>query len=207
MTSGQSDKNEFKSLLLEDERRITDDTVLMHGKSAEHTKEYLGVLDFLETKGSRRQNYRHYATREKINSILSSKAIYLTNGSERNDKYDRGRFNPMFFPLKRFVICMSATTSENTLQRNRQKWAMINFDKKTLKNAMSLKQYECGHFDKNGQLVCVELLDAKKITFRLVDILCFSRKEGNTESFKVGRTGDHKHRAPDGLQQIVRHKP
>lgn len=46
---------------------------------------------------------------------------------------------------------------------------------------------------------------------QLADILYFSRKEGNAESFKVGRTGDHNvelssHRALDGLQQIVKHE-
>lgn len=50
MTSDQSDKNELKSPLLEDERHITDDTVLMHSKSAEYTKEHLDVLDFLGNK-------------------------------------------------------------------------------------------------------------------------------------------------------------
>lgn len=216
MSPKKSKARDLESLLLEYERQITDDTVLAHSRLAECTEGYFDVLDFLAIKGSRRQNYRHYATRKRIDSILSNKEIYLTDGSGWNDKYDRERFNPKFSPFKRFGICMSATGSESIAM-----WmlyggtdgngAMINFDKKTLKNAMNLKQYECGHFDKDGQFICVELLDAKRITFQLVDILYFSRKEDGTESFKVGRAGDRyvelsSYRTLDGLQQIIKHK-
>lgn len=206
----------FQSLMAAYQQQIDDVEPLTHGDSVEHLEAYRGILRFLAEKGGRRRNYRHYATRGRIESIVSGGAIFLSDGSGWNDKYDRVHFNPPFSGTKRFGACLSATTSESIAM-----WmlyggidgngAMINFDAKTLKNAMRRSDYECGYFDEGGRFVCTQTLGADKIIFQLVDVLYFSKKQSGSESVLIGRSSKDAQvelsaSAFQGLQQVAKHR-
>ena len=172
------------------EKQVLRDDVLRHSQSQEHFEEYRDVLSFLAGRGGMHREYKHYATRARIAGILRSGALYLTDGTSWNDKYDREHFNPSFMSTKRFGACFSASSTESVAM-----WmlyggmdgngAMINFDRRTLQGAMGRESYECGWFGTDGKFECVVELPADRLSLRLVDVLYFqNHADGNVT---VGR--------------------
>lgn len=194
MASRKGNQLTLDELISAYEEELSDKAGLAHTASSEHLESYESIVRYLSDKGSNRRNYRHYASRERVESILDDSAFYLTDGSSWNDKYDRSSFNPYFSPYKRFGICFSATTTESIAM-----WmlyggidgngAMINFDKKTLVAAASASEYECGYFDENREFSSVMTLSAGAIDFRLIDVLYFGEAGGDGRR-TVERIGD-----------------
>lgn len=197
------------------EKQVLRDDVLRHSQSQEHFEEYRDVLSFLAGKGGMHREYKHYATRARIAGILRSGALYLTDGTSWNDKYDREHFNPSFMSTKRFGACFSASSTESVAM-----WmlyggmdgngAMINFDRRTLQGAMGRESYECGWFGTDGKFECIVELPADRLSLRLVDVLYFqNHADGNVT---VGRPsiegGRHvmDGRAFNGIEQIAKHQ-
>lgn len=180
----------------------------------ENPDSYRDVLSFLASKGRSHHNYRHYATRQRIEDILSGSALYLTDGSNWNDKYDQERFNPQYMGVKRFGVCFSASSSESIAM-----WmlyggidgngSMINFDRGTLLEAMEQKSYECGHFN-NNRFERVEILPAEKLNLSLVDVLYFNNEEDGAvmigrASYRGGRY-ELKRNVFNGIEQVAKHR-
>ena len=197
------------------EKQVLRDDVLYHSQSQEHLEGYRDVLSFLADGGGMHREYKHYATRARIAGILGGGALYLTDGTSWNDKYDREHFNPSFMPTKRFGACFSASSAESVAM-----WmlyggmdgngAMINFDRRTLQGAMGRESYECGWFDTAGKFQCLVELPADRLRLRLVDVLYFQNQaDGNVA---VGRSslegGRHvmSGRAFNGIEQIAKHQ-
>lgn len=197
------------------EKQVLRDDVLRHSQSQEHFEEYRDVLSFLAGRGGMHREYKHYATRARIAGILRSGALYLTDGTSWNDKYDREHFNPSFMSTKRFGACFSASSTESVAM-----WmlyggmdgngAMINFDRRTLQGAMGRESYECGWFGTDGKFECVVELPGDRLSLRLVDVLYFqNHADGNVT---VGRPsiegGRHvmDGRAFNGIEQIAKHQ-
>lgn len=197
------------------EKQVLRDDVLRHSQSQEHFEEYRDVLSFLADRGGMHREYKHYATRARIAGILGGGALYLTDGTSWNDKYDREHFNPSFMSTKRFGACFSASSTESVAM-----WmlyggmdgngAMINFDRRTLQGAMGRESYECGWFGTDGKFECIVELPADRLSLRLVDVLYFqNHADGNVT---VGRPsiegGRHvmNCRAFNGIEQIAKHQ-
>lgn len=203
------------SVLTAYEQQVLRDDVLCHSQSQEHLEGYGDVLAFLADRGGMHREYKHYGTRARIAGILRGGALYLTDGTSWNDKYDREHFNPSFMSTKRFGACFSASPAESIAM-----WmlyggmdgngAMINFDRRTLQGAMGRKTYECGRFGADGQFQCLTKLPADRLSLRLVDVLYFqNHADGNVT---VGRPslegGRHvmDGRAFNGIEQIAKHQ-
>lgn len=211
--SDMTDKVDLGVVIAKYEEEYTSDKFLAHSATSEHLESYRDVLDYLASKGSKRMNFRHYATRKRIASILDNSAFYLTDGSSWNDEYNKKCFNSPDSDFKKFGMCLSATTGESIAM-----WmlyggtdgngAMINFDRKTLAAAAAGARYECGYFE-DGEFKGVLELDATDINFSLVDVLYFNVNEGN-ESAVVERVGEKQVRmgidALNGLTQIAKHR-
>lgn len=197
------------------EKQVLRDGVLYHSQLQEHLEGYRDVLSFLADKGGMHREYKHYATRARIAGILGGGALYLTDGTSWNDKYDREHFNPSFMSTKRFGACFSASSTESVAM-----WmlyggmdgngAMINFDRRTLQGAMGRESYECGWFGTDGKFECIVELPADRLSLRLVDVLYFqNHADGNVT---VGRPsiegGRHvmDGRAFNGIEQIAKHQ-
>ncbi|WP_165053387.1 MULTISPECIES: hypothetical protein [unclassified Adlercreutzia] len=208
------EKATLVQVVSEYERQYFDGEVLSRSESVEGIDGYRGILEYLGSTGSSRRNYRHYATRRRIASILDDSAFYLTDGRSWNDKYDRERFNPRDSSFKRFGICFSAMTSESIAM-----WmlyggidgngAMINFDKGTLRAAMLAPEYECGYFD-HGRFCPVGVLDASDMELRLMDVLYFGGGDGDGK-MSIGRVGESgrtriAREALRGIEPIAKHK-
>ena len=203
------------SVLTAYEQQVLRDDVLRHSQSQEHLEGYGDVLAFLADRGGMHREYKHYGTRARIASILKGGALYLTDGTSWNDKYDREHFNPSFMSTKRFGACFSASPAESIAMRMLYggmdgNGAMINFDRRTLQGAMGCKTYECGRFGTDGKFQCLMELPADRLRLRLVDVLYFqNHADGNVT---VGRSslegGRHvlDGRAFNGIEQIAKHQ-
>lgn len=197
------------------EGQVLNDGELYHSESQEHLKGYEDVLAVLADRGRKHNEYRHYATRSRIADILRGRALYLNDGSSWNDRFDRERFNPSFMGTKRFGACFSATSVESIAM-----WmlyggvdgngAMINFDRKTLLEAMGRDKYECGRFNDEGEFECLMTLPAEKLHIELVDVLYFEDKPDGSVS--IGRPSRKeksqtlKREAFNGIGQIAKHQ-
>lgn len=155
--------------------------ILMHSGSFGDIKECTDVHEYLSKKGSNHLHYRYYASANRINRIVSDCAIYLTDGSKWNDKFDKRNFNPSYFGSKRFGICMSHATCESIamwmLYGGRSgDGAMIDFDKEILKSAMKASEFEFGYFEGNN-FVCKKRLSSDDVQIKLIDIMYFKEDE------------------------------
>lgn len=167
-----------------------------HPESPEHYDSYREIVHYLNSFGSRRRNYRYYASHKRINNILDESFLYLSDGSCWNDKHDRENFNPPYLGFKNFGICLSATSDESIAM-----WmlyggldgngAMINFDRHTLDTIRNATSYECGYFDKNNTFKSIVSIDSKLVDFSLIDILYYSSYENDHSKvlLKRGRKG------------------
>lgn len=172
------------------------------------------LLSYLSARGARHRDYRHYATRDRIKSILNNGAIYLTDGSTWNDRFDRERFNPSFSGHKRFGVCLSSSTEESIAM-----WmlyggidgngAMINFDKGTLSKAMGQDGYDFGRFGADGVFEPLVRLDASDVHLALTEVLSFKvsgddkvtvmRSMGDDQQVSISRT------TLDGIVETTKH--
>ena len=190
---------------------------IYHPSEAKHLDEYEQILSYLSAKGAGHRDYRHYATRGRIKSILDGSAIYLTDGSTWNDTFDRERFNPHFSSYKRFGVCLSCSTEESVAM-----WmlyggtdgngAMINFDKDTLLRAMSADFYEFGRFNDGGKFEPLLTIDRRDIDLTLSEVLYFKSLKSNEEdrvvvmrSMGSDRQVSISRRALDGIDEITKH--
>lgn len=208
--------NTLDNLLKTLEERLTSPHELYHADSIEAYDVYWQIVDYLSATGSTRRNLRYYASRARVDQILSESSMYLSDGTTWNDKYDRENFNPPSSGYKNFGMCLSANTEESIAM-----WmlyggidgngAMINFNSKTLKGAMCADSYDLGYFDTCKRFRTVLTLDASQITFRLMDVVYFDQSKKDKERFLLERKGESKRteisgRLSSGLHQIAKHK-
>lgn len=188
-------KDAFADYLEKCVRSLRERDYLAHSASLEADEELRLLYDKLEIKSSRHRHYRHYLGEDRARHILSERAIYLTDGSNWNDKFDRERFNPSLLTSeKRFGACMSYSSSENIamwmLYGGRDgKGAMIDFDEKTLKSANNNAVFECGHFNKGAFVPCEEL-DSKDVSLSLVDVTYFRLNKDGDMPFEMKRPAE-----------------
>lgn len=200
------------SVISEFERQYLNSGSLYHGQGTEYLEGYRNVIEYLALKGSNHKNYRHYASLNRINSIVDDKTLYLTDGRHWNDRYDREQFNPPHSPFKKFGTCFSYATTESIAM-----WmlyggtdgngAMINFDKNTLLSAMSAEVFEFGYFDNEGFNTVLQL-DASKVDIKLVDVVYLDSL--NDAQGSLSRAGEKKkvpvmRKTFEGIAQISKH--
>ncbi len=203
----------LKELLGDFELTISANDWLAHSESFEHLGEYDALLSYLANKGCNHQNYRHYATRRRIETIINESALYLTDGSSWNDTFDRERFNPPFSGFKRFGARLSSSTEESVAMwmlygGHDGNGAMINFDRDTLRRAMAADRYEFGEF-RNGKFELIAVIERKEIDISLLDVLYF--KSLGEDEIEIRRSmGDDARvrltrRAFDVIAEVTKH--
>lgn len=74
------------------DERIASPYELYHADSIEAYDGYWQIVDYLSATGLTRRNLRHYASRARVDQIISSSSVYLSDGTTWNDKYDRDNF-------------------------------------------------------------------------------------------------------------------
>ena len=188
----------------------------MHAAGPENDRDFNEVVDMLSEKGLRHRHYRHYASSERVGNILAESAIYLTDGSSWNDEFDRERFNAKFSSSRRFGICMSCSTVESIAMwmlyggRNGE-GAMIDFERSSLSEAMEARSFQFGSFDKWGRFSTSCTLERKDIDLKLIDVVYFRLKTGDSDAYELKRFADKETWASvsgyafNGMQAISKH--
>ena len=180
----QDGKAGFADLLTQLQSWVYEGDVLIHSASLENVDAYRSVCRYLSNKGSKHAHFRYYADIDRIKQILSGSAVYLTDGSHWNDRFDAWNFNPHFSSFKRFGICMSYSASESIAMwmlygGHSGAGAMIDFEKEILVSAMEAPCFEFGHFGAGG-FVSEKTLSRDEVQIELIDIAYF--REGNEEN-------------------------
>lgn len=180
----QDGKAGFADLLTQLQSWVYEGDVLIHSASLENVDAYRSVCRYLSNKGSKHTHFRYYADIDRIKQILSGSAVYLTDGSHWNDRFDACNFNPHFSSFKRFGICMSYSASESIAMwmlygGHSGAGAMIDFEKEILVSAMEAPCFEFGHFGAGG-FVSEKTLSRDEVQIELIDIAYF--REGNEEN-------------------------
>lgn len=180
----QDGKAGFADLLTQLQSWVYEGDVLIHSASLENVDAYRSVCRYLSNKGSKHAHFRYYADIDRIKKILSGSAVYLTDGSHWNDRFDACNFNPHFSSFKRFGICMSYSASESIAMwmlygGHSGAGAMIDFEKEILVSAMEAPCFEFGHFGAGG-FVSEKTLSRDEVQIELIDIAYF--REGNEEN-------------------------
>lgn len=180
----QDGKAGFADLLTQLQSWVYEGDVLIHSASLENVDAYRSVCRYLSNKGSKHAHFRYYADIDRIKQILSGSAVYLTDGSHWNDRFDACNFNPHFSSFKRFGICMSYSASESIAMwmlygGHSGAGAMIDFEKEILVSAMEAPCFEFGHFGAGG-FVSEKTLSRDEVQIELIDIAYF--REGNEEN-------------------------
>ncbi len=120
---------------------------------------------------------------------LSGSAVYLTDGSHWNDRFDARNFNPHFSNLKRFGICMSYSASESIAMwmlygGHSGAGAMIDFEKEVLVSAMEAPWFEFGHIGLGG-FVSEKTLSRDEVQIELTDIAYFREGDEGNEGYAL----------------------
>lgn len=195
------------------EKELASDEWLAHGQSIEYLDSYRRFISSLSVSDKDGRNYMHYATHERIESILTNSAFYLSDGSNWNDVVDRANFNSCSMSVKHFGMCLSASSSESIAM-----WmlyggidgngAMVNFDSNTLRSVQNATIYECGYWE-DKQFQCVKMLDASAIKFDLIDVIYVSDR-ANNDKRTVKRWGRGKYdigyQAFEGVKWLAKHE-
>ena len=64
--------------------------------------------------------------------------------------------------------------------------AMIDFDRRTLQNAMGRESYDCGYFDSDGSFQRLLKLPSENLKLKLVDVLYCQSQKGDRVT--IGRS-------------------
>ena len=146
------------------------------------------LMTFLEMKAKNHNYFKYYSKEEHIQSILRDNAVYLSDGSNWNDKFDRGRFNSPGSTVKKYGLCFSFMKSENVaswmLYGGRGKeGAMIDFSRKSIGILLSSSAADLGHFD-SKRFIVDYTLSAAQFKVKLVDVLYYARQDDGNFTVK-----------------------
>lgn len=133
------------------------------------------MIAYLQEKAANHHNYKIYATDRYLVSWMSSKALFLSNGSTWNDKDDRTRLNPLNAPTVNFGTCFSFSKSENVAM-----WMlyggmwndgiMVDFSHSAMSRIMKTSEVSLGFWYDN-QFKVVQSLGKDQFSIELSDVL------------------------------------
>ena len=139
------------------------------------------LADYLRQKASRHSHFKFYSGYRAIESICDRDCIFLSDGKNWNDPIDcQNMQNDENF--YNFGICFSFSVSENVamwLLYSKDDGCMIDFDKDSISQMMSVKSVELGVFGDNREFVPNQVLSVKDdgIRIQLVDMVYYGEPE------------------------------
>lgn len=128
------------------------------------------LFDYLEIKGNNHKNYKYYAKRNYIETILRAHTIYLSDGSNWNDVEDKKRLNHPNSSFVNYAMCFSFSKSENVamwMLYSKDSGCMIDFTKEIIRDIIETDNLQIGSF------VCGEFVPVKTLTHQQFKIALF----------------------------------
>lgn len=127
----------------------------------------------LRENGSSHKSYKMYTSIDRALATIVSGDLYLSNGSNWNDKNDR----ELMKAKNSFAICLSCSTSENIAMwmlysgEHGKRGAMLDFSNYVLKEILQTESVELGSFNKIGTFEPIHKLTRDDFEIFLTDIL------------------------------------
>lgn len=165
-----------------------------------HFRDRQEFVRFLETKAINHDCFKHYSSKEGIQSICETHSIILHDGKSWNDVEDGNRLREDL-NYHQFAFCFSFSRSESVpmwMLYSNDDGCMIDFDLDSIKSIMAIKEVQIGKYDKpSHSFNSYQSLpvDGSSVKFKLVDIayygepkppidsdrFCYYRHSGDTE--------------------------
>lgn len=134
---------------------------------------------YLEQKASNHNNYKAYSDVTKVKYWIDHSAIYLSDGKNWNDRFDRMRFNKSTSEVVNYGMCFSFSRSENVamwmLYGGKGKdGAMVDFSRANITRMLETNSVCLGSW-KKGEFEEAATLKRNEFTVRIVDVLYFTK--------------------------------
>ena len=148
--------------------------------------------NYLYERGKKHNYYKHYSSQKRICDILDDKAIYLTCGSNWNDKKDREHFNETDSAMLNFATCFSYSRDESVAMWMlyggvKKTGAMIDFTNKAISSILCTQSVEIGAFIE-GAFVSYSKLIRNQFEIDISDVVYYKEQKNG---FYVKRSDDH----------------
>ena len=133
------------------------------------------LQEYLISKAENHNCYKHYSSLERIEGMIESGCIYLSQGREWEDYEDRAGFNNWSSDCVNFAKCFSFSRSENVamwLLYSRAGGAMLDLTSQVVKSVKEIEFLRLGKFE-NGHFANHKTLRRAKQEFsiRFIDVL------------------------------------
>ena len=169
---------------------------------------------YLTEKAKKHKSLKFYSQLSRIENIVKTKALYLSDGSNWNDVEDRNSFNSSNSSQKNFGICFSFSISENIAMWMlyggvNKNGAMLKLSPQDIVEAIStLESLEIGYFKQN-EFIKTTVVTKEHFKVTLIDVVYYAREEQGKCTIKRGdeRCKDISTRTIDGIKYAKKQYP
>lgn len=153
------------------------------------------LCEYLEEKASNHKCFKFYSKHYRIENIIKTHSLYLSDGSKWNDEVDQGNLN-IDDGYKRFAICLSYSLSENVamwMLYSGNDGCMIDFKKDIIvKHVLKTDYVKLGKFDSDHKFCERTTLSKGKKEFEisLFDMVYYGDSKEDKDSYYAKRSDE-----------------
>lgn len=152
------------------------------------------MCKYLEERANNHKCFKFYSKSYRIENIINTHSIYLSNGHKWNDEVDKANFT-IDDGYKKFAICLSYSRSENVamwMLYSGNDGCMIDFNKEIIVNhVLKTDCVKLGKFDDKKFCERETLYKSKKeFEISLFDIVYYSDSKDGQDSYYAKRSDE-----------------
>lgn len=146
------------------------------------------LQEYLSEKAINHHNYRHYSDCDRIQAILDTGYIYLSDGKTWNDIVDRTAFQNNTSGKTNFGICFTYSMSENIafwMLYSRTNGRMINFTQKVIKSIVTnTSNVSIGQF-LDSNFITIKSCNINPTDIFVCDVLYYDSVDNKPNEYRV----------------------
>ena len=150
------------------------------------------LCNYLSIKSLNHNNFKYYAKREYINSIISKHSIFFSNGEKWNDNIDAKNLNGNDTEYVRYALCLSYSRSESIamwLLYSGNDGCMIDYNKKIINAILDSSTVKLGNFN-NGEFKTVKTVSKPDFKIEILDVIYYGESKKDPSSYYVKRSDE-----------------
>lgn len=148
---------------------------------------------YLSEKAKNHKNYKYYSKSKYVKTILTTNAVFLSDGKNWNDKLDSDNFVKSDETCYKYALCLSYSKSESVamwLLYSGNDGCMIDYNKKVIDCILNTEFISLGEFNGNV-FVEKEKLNKKDFDIEIFDIVYYGEtKKEFKDKYYVRRSDE-----------------
>lgn len=172
-------------------------------------KDVEDLENYLSEKAQNHSYYKYYSKRNYIETILTTNAVYLSDGKNWNDTLDRNNFMNSDKLYHKYALCLSYSKSESVamwLLYSGNDGCMIDYNSKIINCILNTESIILGCFE-NGEFIEKEFIGKSDFKIELTDIVYYGKDKNNSsDSYYVKRSDEVSQEFSKGLIDKIRSK-